>query len=177
MPGLGEITRNTVTTYEIDRDACDPDEASKLLQSAFETRVDNTSVSANEHWDRVQAVVGRVPQLNKWFFTYGLFDCAIQLSQTLGPGLVASGLRRTLQRLAFESPEEHFRWKAIEFFLCHQGTRQEQRERLEDEATGRPADAQIRIRSEIKAVYSALYEEEPSDPGDASTSRSSSIGT
>ncbi|KAL8830689.1 MAG: hypothetical protein Q9191_001294 [Dirinaria sp. TL-2023a] len=107
LPTLQEIVRNTVTTSQNDRDACVPDEASRLLHSVFETRADNTS---------------------------------------------------------------------IEFFLSHRATRHQQRDRLEDEATRYSAADQVKIKSEIKAVYAALEENEPAEADESSTSRSSSLG-
>ena len=44
---------------------------------------------------------------------YGLLDASVQLGQINGPGYVARGLQKSLERIAFESPDEDFRRKAV----------------------------------------------------------------
>ena len=64
---------------------------------------------------------------------YGLLDCTVQLAKAFGPGDAPLELRQTLQRLAYESNEEHFRWKAVSLLI---------------EVTGRPrADSSCRLNS------------------------------
>lgn len=116
LPGLQEITRNTISAhlyYESSTGTSILTEAADLLQEALETRLDDAPRSPNNQWDRTRSFVRRVPELNTWYFMYGLLDCAIQLAQAFGPSRVPSGLRRALQRLAYTSTEEHFRWKAV----------------------------------------------------------------
>lgn len=116
LPGLQEITRNTVSAHlqQDSNSLNDPlVEASQLIRKALETRLDDSPASQNNRFDWILRVSRLVPKLNKWYFTYGLLDCAIQLGRTFGPRMVVLDLQQTLHRLAFESIEEHFRWKAV----------------------------------------------------------------
>ena len=87
--------------------------ASDLLGEALETRLDDSPAPRNDQWDWTWRVVRRVPVLNNWFFIYGLLDCTVQLANAFGPGNAPTALRQTLQKIAYESNEEHFRWKAV----------------------------------------------------------------
>ena len=131
LPSLQEITRNTVAAFtnsfegnptmgaassSVATETLSPNEAADLLQTALETRLDGPALSQNKQWDIPRKLLRILPPMNKWFFIYGLIDCAIQLAQSIGPTRVADGLRSALQRLACESDDEYFQWKAV----CHE---------------------------------------------------------
>lgn len=116
LPGLQEITRFSVSSHSSYQPFNTVDlsiSASDLLQEALETRLDDSPAPPKSQWDWTWRVVRRLPVMNKWFFMYGLLDCTIQLAKAFGPANAPSALRQTLQRLAYESSEEHFRYKAV----------------------------------------------------------------
>lgn len=68
------------------------------------------------NWPLTQLGLGP-PSLNKWYFFYGLLDCAAQLLRYLQPEQVPIRLRRTFAEIVQKSEFEEFRWKIIEIFL------------------------------------------------------------
>ena len=116
LPALQEITRKAVSL----RRQRGPEEiahtlieASQLIQKVLETRLDDQITPRNSKSDWIRRVSGQVPKLGDWDFTYGTLDCAIQLSRAFGPGSLNPGLQDTIARLAFNSSDEYFRWKAV----------------------------------------------------------------
>ena len=89
------------------------EEASEPLREAIGIRLEGSNATPNSQWDWTWRVVGRVPKLNKWFFAYGLLDCAVQLRQAsdLEPAFIS--LQTTIRRLASESSDESLKWKAV----------------------------------------------------------------
>ena len=87
-------------------------EASALLREALETRFHDAPVSESL-LDRARTVLHRTPPMSSGFVMLGLLDCAIQLSSQSGPDTIPPELRRTIQRLAFESTDWNTRWASV----------------------------------------------------------------
>lgn len=121
LPALQEITRNTVSMrgqHNSDEIAVALLEAAQLITKVLETRFDDQVRPRNNRLDWIRKVSGHVPKLKEWDFTYGTLDCAIQLARAFGPSTVSPstaspGLQQTIQRLVFDSSDQHFRWKAV----------------------------------------------------------------
>ena len=88
-------------------------ETSQLIQKVLETRLDDQVTPRNHRLDWIRRVSRHVPKLGNWDFTYGTLDCAIQLARAFGASTVSPGLRQTVQKRVFESPDQDFRWKAV----------------------------------------------------------------
>lgn len=119
LPSLQEITRINVTasTTRDPTQSADVEsnslEASELLHEALQTRIDGTASTCNSQRDWPWRVIGRVPCLSKQFFAYGILDCAVQLSEGVGVSLTSQSLQNAVQRIVYESRDEHLRWKAV----------------------------------------------------------------
>ena len=117
LPALQEIARNTVSVRRQHdfNEMTDSSlaEASQLIEKVLETRFDDQVRPRNNRLDWIRRVSGHVPKLKEWDFTYGTLDCAIQLARAFGPSTVSPKLRQTIQRLVFDSSDQHFRWKAV----------------------------------------------------------------
>lgn len=63
------------------------------------------------------------PSMNKWYFFYGLLDCAAQVARHLEPEQMSPELLENLRQLMAESEFEEFRWKVREIFPAVEGPR------------------------------------------------------
>lgn len=66
------------------------------------------------------------PMMNKWYFFYGLLDCAVQVSRHVEPENISSDFVRNLKQLMAETEFEEFRWKISEFLPAIEETRRRQ---------------------------------------------------
>ena len=117
------------------------------------------------HLDYFVAFFNRGPNdLGRYFYQYGLLDCVSQLSGVLSSNSLSADLVDTLCRIMATSAVASYRWKCAEILMRDPITRRTQLDRL-PEAVARynptmTAQAETRLRDEVKVIYELLNEED-----------------
>lgn len=66
------------------------------------------------------------PRLDKYFFLYGLLDCAAQVARILPPLMMEPDFGERMMQIIRLSSEPSYRWKAVEILLSAPDTRKQQ---------------------------------------------------
>ncbi|KAH0537561.1 hypothetical protein FGG08_005660 [Glutinoglossum americanum] len=94
------------------------------LGNAAELEATPLPSAAQGYWEQFLAIVNRgSPGLNKYFYFYGLLDCAAQLGRILHPDELPAEMKLRMMRLLLGSKVPQFRWKATEILLSFTATR------------------------------------------------------
>jgi len=92
----------------------------KLVLELLHTSIQEIPSRKSDAWNWPFARLRRGPPLlNKWYFFYGLLDCAAQLARQLRPGQLPAAFLGRLERLMEETEFEEFRWKVTEILDAH----------------------------------------------------------
>lgn len=129
LPAIQEIARRAITlSKRIDVADGDSNEREavgaatddiKLIQRLLESYIQEIPLRKRDSWNWPWAKLGLgPPSLNKWYFFYGLLDCAAQLARGLGSGWISAKLLGTFARIMEESEFEEFGWKILEICLA-----------------------------------------------------------
>lgn len=87
----------------------------KLVLEILHVSIQKIPSKKSDAWNWPFARLRRGPPLlNKWYFFYGLLDCAAQLARQLGPGQLPAAFLGRLKRLMEETEFEEIRWKVTE---------------------------------------------------------------
>ncbi|KAL8951014.1 MAG: hypothetical protein Q9222_002990 [Ikaeria aurantiellina] len=166
LPALQEFTRNAAVLFARshavepnDRNPSDVNRANQVVELVQEllmaysqeipSRKDNYG-----NWPRARTRRGP-PSMNKWYFFYGLLDCAKQLAGYLEPGHFSNDLILVLGRLLRTSDFEEFRWKVLEIFVLYETTRTNLQRWLDVLAPVAVIDT-TQIWSEVETIRSML---------------------
>ncbi|KAL8708755.1 MAG: hypothetical protein Q9220_006397 [cf. Caloplaca sp. 1 TL-2023] len=178
LPALQEFTRNAATMFSRgnaagprNRDTSDIRHANQIVELVQELlMVYSQEIPSrnDDYWNWPLARLRRgPPSLNKWYFFYGLLDCASQVAGYLKPGQISDELLRVLVRLLRISDFEEFRWKVLEIFLRYETTRTNMQRWLE--ISGHiPQNEMLQISSEVDTIKNTLGELPRVDVGETS---------
>ncbi|KAL8717606.1 MAG: hypothetical protein Q9225_005160 [Loekoesia sp. 1 TL-2023] len=129
LPAVQEIARRAITLLNRidvaneDSNELEAVEAAtddiKLIQRLLESYIQEIPLRKGDPWNWPWAKLRLgPPSLNKWYFFYGLLDCAAQLARGLGPDWISARLLGMFARIMEESEFEEFRWKILEICLA-----------------------------------------------------------
>jgi len=130
LPAIQELTRNATTSLaecdnksQNDNVSREVEKAADIIKLVFEllhVSFQEIPSRKSDAWNWPFARLRRGPPLlNKWYFFYGLLDCAAQLARHLRPGQLPAPFLRRLERLMEETEFEEFRWKVTEILDAH----------------------------------------------------------
>ncbi|KAI4090550.1 MAG: hypothetical protein LQ344_004691 [Seirophora lacunosa] len=133
LPTIQEITRRATTSIKTSPDVIEPEAISqvtkdvKLVQELLNTHFQSIPSRKSDPWNWPLARLRLgPPMMNKWYFFYGLLDCAVQVSRHVEPENISSDFVRNLKQLMAETEFEEFRWKISEFLPAIEETRRRQ---------------------------------------------------
>ncbi len=129
--GLQELTRVTLAAYLYNKVVASPaadnqDEEDRpgylaewimqrILKILSEYDQFETNVSCpSTKWEYLIAFLNRgPPSFDKYFYLYGLLDCATQLGRVVDHDRTPQPLRERMERIVRDSKDDSFRWKAV----------------------------------------------------------------
>ncbi|KAL8704700.1 MAG: hypothetical protein Q9201_002162 [Fulgogasparrea decipioides] len=130
LPAIQELTRNAISVLATaDTGNHDVEELENvematdvvnLVQELLRIHIRAIPSRRSDAWNWPLARFRRGPPLmNKWYFFYGLLDCAAQLARHLLPEQMPADLLGGLERLMNEADFEEFRWKVVEILQAY----------------------------------------------------------
>ncbi|MCJ1473207.1 hypothetical protein MMC13_001858, partial [Lambiella insularis] len=135
------------------------------IQSIFSQNRDwvITVQRQSRYHDFVQLLFNRGPSgLGRYFYYYGLLDCASQLSSIL-PGALSMQFRQEMNVIIMTSHEPSFRWKALEVLIRNCEADVLRLPMIPDHFVCSdfqiPAETRDRIHAEAKIIWDAIGEE------------------
>ncbi|KAI9771280.1 MAG: hypothetical protein M1840_002250 [Geoglossum simile] len=165
--GLQELTRVTLALYlyenVVGSSTTGPgDLAGWILKRILSVVKDDpfeTTVSCpSPRWEYLLAYLNRgPPSADKYFYLYGLLDCATQLGRVIGRDRVPPQLIVRMEGIIENSTEDSFRWKALEFLLSDPEVRAAN---IINNCGGRV----LNLKDEITVIKECLAEEEEMTP-------------
>ncbi|KAL8825689.1 MAG: hypothetical protein Q9170_007696 [Blastenia crenularia] len=128
LPAVQEITRRATTLLKENSAMVEDDENLealeaatadvKLVQELLNSNIQEIPSRRKDSWNWPLARLRQgPPSMNKWYFFYGLLDCAAQLARRLPSDQISTNLLKTFARIMEESEFEELRWKITEIFL------------------------------------------------------------
>ncbi|KAH0565496.1 hypothetical protein GP486_001105 [Trichoglossum hirsutum] len=118
---------------------------------------------AQGYWEKLLAILNRgSPGLNKYFYFFGLLDCAAQLGRILDSDDLPSEMKLGMKKLFLESNVPQLRWKAIEILLSFTAERDKEYKWLGDQLStlSLGIDYKTQLLKEIDVIRLCLIEEE-----------------
>ncbi|KAL8738320.1 MAG: hypothetical protein Q9181_000863 [Wetmoreana brouardii] len=175
LPAIQELTRNATTVLATaDTGNHDVEELEnvgmasdvvRFVQELLRIHIRAIPSRRSDAWDWPLARFRRGPPLmNKWYFFYGLLDCAAQLARHLRPQQMPADVLGGLERLMNEADFEEFRWKVVEILQAYNPTSIAIYDWLESSSVEEP-------RTVVQAVRSILGDYTPSAGGDQTVPR------
>ncbi|KAI9861443.1 MAG: hypothetical protein M1813_005340 [Trichoglossum hirsutum] len=122
--GLQELTRVTLALYlyqdVVGSSTTEPGDLARWILERILSIVkdDPFEKAVSPMWEYLSALANiGPPSIDRYFYLYGLLDCATQLGKVVDSDRVPQPLILRMEEIIENSTEDSFRWKALEFLL------------------------------------------------------------